>query len=260
MTLILRKLLASSTYAISDTLQGLANKLQAASDASNQVQVTTDQLADNFELLPEIEDEWAEDDEGTEDTQGPAAAQFSPQQLQEMKQEMETLNMMYPRLYLARNLLRDDGSIFLTIDDGEVSNLRVVMDQVFGEENFVAAITWQKKQSPQRDATYFSDMHDYVLVYAKNTKTSKQDDLGWKINLLARGAAQEARYKNPDNDERGPWASVDCTINKTADERPNLYYPIKNPHTGADVLPSKQRTWAFEPESMAEIMANKRIW
>ena len=112
MTLILRKLLASSTYAISDTLQGLANKLQAARDASNQVQAPTDQIADNFELLPEIEDEWAEDDEDSEDTQGPAAAQLSPQQLQEMKQEMETLREFHA---LARSIQKNSkGEVLLT--------------------------------------------------------------------------------------------------------------------------------------------------
>jgi superfamily II DNA or RNA helicase len=112
MTLILRKLLASSTYAISDTLQGLANKLQAASDASNQLQATTDQIADNFELLPEIEDEWAEDDEDSEETQGPATAQLSPQQLQEMKQEMETLRQFHA---LARSIQKNSkGEVLLT--------------------------------------------------------------------------------------------------------------------------------------------------
>jgi len=170
------------------------------------------------------------------------------------------LNMMYPRLYLARNLLREDGVIFISIDDDEVVNLRALLNQVFGEENFVACVCWQKKQSPQRDATYFSDMHDYVLVYAKSAKLSKQDENGWKINLLQRGEAQKARYKNPDNDPKGSWASVDCTINKTADERPNLYYAIKNPITGEEILPSKQRTWAFEAQRMRELIDNKRLW
>jgi SNF2 family DNA or RNA helicase len=112
MTLILRKLLASSTYAISDTLQGLADKLQAASDASNEVQPPTEQIADNYELLPEIEDEWAEDDEDSEETQGPAAAQLSPQQLQAMKQEMETLREFHT---LARSIQKNSkGEVLLT--------------------------------------------------------------------------------------------------------------------------------------------------
>src|SRR3984957_1296623 len=112
MTLILRKLLASSTYAISDTLKGLANKLQAARDASEQVQAPTDQLADNFELLPEIEDEWAEDDEDSQETQGPAPIQLSPHQLEEMKQEMETLREFHA---LARSIQKNSkGEVLLT--------------------------------------------------------------------------------------------------------------------------------------------------
>jgi superfamily II DNA/RNA helicase len=112
MTLILRKLLASSTYAISDTLQGLANKLRAARDASEQVQAPADQLADNFELLPEIEDEWAEDDEDSEDTQAPSPAYFSPEQLQEMKQEMDTLREFHA---LARSIQKNSkGEVLLT--------------------------------------------------------------------------------------------------------------------------------------------------
>ena len=112
MTLILRKLLASSTYAISDTLKGLANKLQAATDAAEQVQAPTEQVADNFELLPEIEDEWAEDDEDSEDSQSPAAAKLTPQQLQEMKQETETLREFHT---LARSIQKNSkGEVLLT--------------------------------------------------------------------------------------------------------------------------------------------------
>lgn len=170
------------------------------------------------------------------------------------------LSMMYPRLFVARQLLREDGVIFISIDDNEVNNLRLLMNEIFGEENFIATICWQKKQSPQRDATYFSDMHDYILVYARKTRSNKVEDSGWKSNLFPRGSEQEARYKNPDNDPRGDWASVDCTINKTADERPNLYYPIKNPITGKEVLPSKQRTWAFEKAKMLELVADNRLW
>jgi ERCC4-related helicase len=112
MTLILRKLLASSTYAISDTLKGLANKLQAATDAAEQVQAPTEQIADNFEMLPEIEDEWAEDDEDSEDSQSPAAAKLTPQQLQEMKQETETLREFHT---LARSIQKNSkGEVLLT--------------------------------------------------------------------------------------------------------------------------------------------------
>ncbi len=159
MTLILRKLLASSTYAISDTLQGLANKLQAAKDASEQVQVPTDQLTDNFELLPEIEDEWAEDDEDSEDTQGPAVAQLSPQQLrQEMKQEMETLREFHT---LARSIQKNSkGEVLLTA-------LR---------KGFAAAVDAQKGQSSgalQQKALIFTESRrtqEYLFQILEQTQ------------------------------------------------------------------------------------------
>lgn len=170
------------------------------------------------------------------------------------------LSMMYPRLFLARNLLRDDGVIFVSIDDNEVHNLRLIMNEIFGEENCVASIVWQKKQSPQNDATYLSDMHDYVLVYAKRMKVTKSDSEGWERGLLQRTDEQTSRYSNPDNDPRGDWASVDCTSNKSAEQRPNLYYAICNPTTGNEVWPSKQRVWRFERNKMEELLADKRLW
>lgn len=170
------------------------------------------------------------------------------------------INMMYPRLYLARNLLRDDGIIFITIDDTEVKNLRAICDEIFGEESFIANIVWQKKQSPQNDATYFSDMHDHILVYVKRAKSNKNDPEGWSRNLLERGEEQDSRYSNPDNDPRGDWASVDYTCNKTADERPNLFFPIKNPNTGKEIWPSRQRVWRYEKSSHKKNEEEKRIW
>ena len=158
MTLILRKLLASSTYAISDTLQGLANKLQAASDASEQVQAPTDQVADNFELLPEIEDEWAEDNEDSEDTQGPAVAQLSPQQLHEMKQEMDTLREFHT---LARSIQKNSkGEVLLTA-------LR---------KGFAAAVDAQKGQSGgalQQKALIFTESRrtqEYLFQILEQTQ------------------------------------------------------------------------------------------
>jgi adenine-specific DNA-methyltransferase len=168
--------------------------------------------------------------------------------------------MMYPRLRLARNLLRDDGVIFISIDDGEGPNLRKMCDEIFGERNFIASIAWQRKQSPQRDATSISTTHDLILVYAKYARTSSADNNGWVCGLFPKSDEQLARYTNPDNDPRGVWTSMDCTINKTAAERPNLYYPIRNPTTGEDVFPSKQRTWTFDKKSMEQLVKEKRIW
>lgn len=170
------------------------------------------------------------------------------------------LSMMYPRLKLARSLLSDEGAIFVSIDDGEAANLRQVLDQVFGAQNFIANIVWQKKQSPQSDATNFSDMHDHILVYAKLKKEKKTDTVGWSRNLLPRDETQESRYKNPDNDPRGVWASVDATINKSKDERPNLYYGVKNPHNGEEVFPNDQRVWSMGRANFIELIADNQVW
>ncbi|HKZ85550.1 MAG TPA: site-specific DNA-methyltransferase [Anaerolineae bacterium] len=146
------------------------------------------------------------------------------------------LCMMYPRFTLLWQLLSNEGVIFISIDDTEVSHLRLILDEIFGEKNFIANIVWQKKQSPQNDAINLSDMHDHILVYAKRAKPSRGDPYGWQRNLAPRSAEQDRRrYSNPDNDPRGDWASADATVNKTADERPNLYYSVTNPHTREEI-------------------------
>ena len=114
------------------------------------------------------------------------------------------LNMMYPRLYLARNLLREDGVIFISIDDGELENLRKLCNEVFGEENFIACVIWQKVYSPKNSARHFSEDHDYVVLYARNAET-------WRPSLLPRSEEANARYDNPDNDPRGPWKPGDLS-------------------------------------------------
>src|SRR5690606_3123392 len=139
----------------------------------------------------------------------------------------------------------DQGVIFITINDIEVHRMRALLDEIFGEQNFIANVVWQKKQSPQSDATNFSDMHDHIVIYAKIAKQSKEDQGGWQRNLVAISDGQEARYSNSDSDPRGPWTDSDYTCNKTAEQRPNLYYPIENPNTGEMVWPSRSRVWAF---------------
>lgn len=170
------------------------------------------------------------------------------------------LCMIVPRLKLLRELLSEDGVIFISIDDHEHSHLCMLMDEIFGEDNFIANIVWQKKQSPQNDATYFSDMHDHIIAYAKKCKEHKLDEFGWQRNLLPRKEEQEKRYINKDNDSRGPWTSVDYTCNKSSDERPNLYYPIINPITKQKILPSKQRVWRFDKNAHEKNILEKRIW
>jgi adenine-specific DNA-methyltransferase len=114
------------------------------------------------------------------------------------------LSMMYPRLYLARQLLKEDGAIFISIDDHEIANLRSIMNEVFGEENFVATIIWQKIFSPKNSARHFSEDHDYILVYTRNAEV-------WLPQPLPRTEEANARYSNPDNDPRGPWSSSDLS-------------------------------------------------
>ncbi|MDR1917048.1 MAG: site-specific DNA-methyltransferase [Synergistaceae bacterium] len=170
------------------------------------------------------------------------------------------LCMMYPRLKLLQRLLSDDGAIFISIDDIEYTNLKTICDEIFGLSNFVTTIVWQKKHSPQGDATYFSNMHDYVLVYAKKIKQNKQDVQGFQLIKLQRTNTQDDRYQNLDNDPRGVWASDNYTCNKNAEERPNLYYPIVNPNTGEEMWPSRTRVWSFSLEAHEENMKNNLVY
>ena len=113
---------------------------------------------------------------------------------------------MYPRLALLRQFLRNDGAIFISIDDNEISNLRQLTGEIFGEQNFVAHLIWQKKYSPQNDALFFSEMHDHILVFARNAEH-------WTRNLIPRTEKQDKAYKNPDNDPRGVWKARACFQN-----------------------------------------------
>ncbi len=114
------------------------------------------------------------------------------------------LSMMYPRLFLARQLLKEDGLICVSIDDHEVHHLRMLMNEVFGEENFIATVIWQKVFAPKNTAMHFSEDHDYIVIYARDAET-------WRPSLLPRGDEALARYENPDNDPRGVWSSRhDC--------------------------------------------------
>jgi adenine-specific DNA-methyltransferase len=166
------------------------------------------------------------------------------------------LSMMYPRLKLAWNLLREDGVIFVSIDDNEVHHLRMLMNEVFGEENFVASIMWEKKYSPQNDATYFSDMHDYILCYAKKVRSSKNTQDGFVLNLLERTEEQNARYQNPDNDPRGPWKSSDMSV-KTYSA--NYDFEITTP-AGRKVTPPRGRCWRFGREKYEAMLKDNRVW
>ncbi len=164
-------------------------------------------------------------------------------------------SMMYPRLKLARSLLTEDGVIFISIDDNEVHNLRKICDEIFGEDNFVSNIVWQKKYSPQNDAKYFSDMHDHILCYAKKKK-QKDQDIGWERLLLPRSEEQNSRYKNPDGDIRGPWKSSDFSV-KTYSIAYD--YPVTTP-TGRIVNPPNGRCWRTSKANFEKLVDDNRIW
>jgi len=162
------------------------------------------------------------------------------------------LNMMYPRLKLARDLLRDDGALFLTLDDTEVANMRCIGDEVFGEENFLANVVWQKKYAVANDDPGIGAMHDHVLVYRKSDAFVR--------GLLPRTDEQNARYSNPDNDPRGEWASDNYVSNKSKDERPTLWYAIRHPLTGEDVWPEEHAVWRYSKEKHIEIEHENRLY
>jgi adenine-specific DNA-methyltransferase len=164
------------------------------------------------------------------------------------------LNMIYPRLRVAKDFLKDDGVIFISIDDTEVSNLRKCCDEVFGAQNFVADLIWQKKFSRSNDATYFSTMHDHILCYCKNNIAN--NPAGWKIGLLPRGDEIPSGYTNPDNDPRGVWTSVVLSA-KSGGE--SLLYPITLP-SGRTVTPPSGRYWSCSKDTFEKWKADNRIW
>lgn len=162
------------------------------------------------------------------------------------------LNMLYPRLKLARNLLREDGVIFITIDDTEQANLRKIGDDIFGEENFVANVLWQKKYAVANDDPGIGVMHDHILIWRKTE--------AFQRGLLPRTEEQNARYSNPDQDPRGEWASDNYVSNKSKDERPTLWYSIKHPKTGEDVWPDEHAVWRYSYEKHLEIEREGRLY
>lgn len=159
------------------------------------------------------------------------------------------LSMIYSRLKLARNLLKDDGVIFVSIDDGEQDNMRKLCDEVFGPENFLAQVVWQKIHSTKNDAKYFSDTHEYLIAY------SKKIDL-CHIHLLPRTEKMNSRFTNPDNDPRGPWASGDLVANE---ERSGGYFDITGP-TGNIYNVPKGKHWVYSEENLKKMVEEGRIW
>lgn len=171
------------------------------------------------------------------------------------------LAMMWPRLELLRDLLAEDGSIWISIDDNEAHYLKVVLDEIFGRKNFISNVVWQKKYSPQPNAVWLSDSHDHILCYARDKKC-------WRPKGLPRTEEMDRRYKNPDDDPRGPWKAADFTISLTGGQRGAQFaktgkseniYEITTP-SGRKLLPAKGRCWAATPDRYCALKEDNRIW
>jgi adenine-specific DNA-methyltransferase len=171
------------------------------------------------------------------------------------------LSLIRDRIGLLRQLLAQDGSLWITIDDTESHYLKVLCDEIFGRQNFVANVVWQKKSSPQPNAVWLSDSHDHVLVYAKDKST-------WRPNMLHRSDEANARYRNPDNDLRGVWTSGDCTTSLTGGQRGAQFartgiseniYEITTP-SGRKVTPPPGTCWRFSKKRFQELVQDNQIW
>ena len=159
------------------------------------------------------------------------------------------LNMIYPRLKVAYDLLRMDGVIFISIDDHEVDNLKKVCNEIFGEKNFIAQLVWERAFSPKNDARFISNSHDYIVMFARNIES-------FKIGRLPRTEEADARYSNPDNDPRGVWQSDNMTVKTYS---PSGDYPITLP-SGRVVEPPAGRCWRLSAKAFAERLRDNRIW
>ena len=159
------------------------------------------------------------------------------------------LSLIKPRLELLRALLSHNGSLWISIDDDESHYLKVLCDEIFGRRNFVANVIWEKKYSPQNDAKWLSDSHDHIIVYAKSKEI-------WRPNLLPRTKEMNKRYKNPDNDPRGPWKPADFSV-KTYNA--NSDYPFTLP-SGRIVNPPESRCWVTSKEKFEKLIIDNRIW
>jgi adenine-specific DNA-methyltransferase len=172
-------------------------------------------------------------------------------EVEDLTRHDKWLCMMYPRIALLRDFLREDGVIFVSIDDNEVHLLRMLMDEIFGANNFKTCITWQRKYSVSNNFKGIATIIDYVLVYSKSDK--------FQNNLLPRTQESVERYSNPDNDPRGPWKAVDYLNQASPEKRPNLCYDIENPFT-KQVIKNTNKAWKYEPEVHKQQVEENRLW
>ncbi|RAU23228.1 site-specific DNA-methyltransferase [Paramagnetospirillum kuznetsovii] len=161
------------------------------------------------------------------------------------------MSMMYPRLYLAKNLLTDGGLIFISIDDNEQANLKIMCDQIFGEENFLASVAWEKRYTRSNNARMFYSLKDFILVYRKSEAISFLREV--------RGEKAQSLYSNPDDDPRGVWASSSYVNPATKEERRNLAYKITNPFTG-EIIEHPTHAWKYEPKEHQRHVDENRLW
>jgi len=159
------------------------------------------------------------------------------------------LSMMRDRLELIRKLLSDDGSLWITIDDNEAHYLKLLCDEVFGRGNFISTIIWQKKYAPKSDSKYFSNSHDFILVFAKDLNQ-------FQLGRLSKSEKQTGRYTNRDNDPRGPWKASDVLRNEARDY---AVFPVILP-SGREVWPPSGTSWRYTKEKFAELIVDNRIW
>ena len=161
------------------------------------------------------------------------------------------LCMMYPRLVLLKQFLREDGVIFVSIDDNEQAYLKLLMDEIFGSKNFISTVVWEKRYSPQNAVKWFSESHDFVIVYAKNK-------LNWYPNLLERSDEMNARYRNLDNDSRGVWKPADSTA-QAGHGTKSQFYILTAPNGKQHTLPNG-RCWLYTEPVFQKMVADNRIW
>ena len=161
--------------------------------------------------------------------------------------------MMWPRLRLLHELLAETGSFWMTLDENEFQRGKLLIGEIFGEENSITTVCWRNKVSPANDASFFSDDFDYLICFAKNKAS-------WRMRGLEREPGQSTYFSNPDNDPRGNWNSATYTCNKSNVERPNLYYPITNPNNDQEVWPKKTAVWRFAKERHKQLAAEDRVY
>ena len=161
------------------------------------------------------------------------------------------LNMIYPRLKVAKDLLSEDGVIFISIDDNEVANLTKVCNEIFGQSNFITDIIWEKRYTRNNDAKLMSTVIDHILCYRRSDKLIKLRE--------PRTDKQNSTYSNPDDDPRGVWTSVLFTSQRTKEERPNLSYPIKNPFTG-EMVEHPTNAWKYSKQQYEQLAADNRLY